>query len=800
MQYLRYLLILLIVPFIVLAEECDVSNITITSMKSNKIEGNTEVISDPTFEDRTIKLNLKMYDVGDSISYDMIIKNDSEEDYMIDEDTFKTDSDYIEYTLKTKDNTNVVKAKNSKEVSLIVTYKKEIEDDKLTNNKFNASNSLKLSLNTSEKEQPLDIITTDNIKESLDPKEVKNPVTSVSSMLLISLTLLTSIVILYILIKRKSRYSKYIILVLSMLLIPTVYAVCKCDIEVESTIEIEKKIKLFNTVSNLSKEDNACVTKYEGQVTDEVDKTVNASNVYFDKCLEKRNVIFGGFCWQIVRTTETKGTKLIYNGEPIDGKCESTRGESLGIIEDFNKITLNNLNNNYLYGDSFTYDISNNNFKLIDTTTAKWSDSTYENLLGKFTCKTTSDTCTVMYYISSYKSNNEATASQFKIDNNNYASIGYVSYNVSSNSPSLIGYMYNKSYYINTKNTEKGTPDSNATYVYGDRYVANSDGTFSIISPSAFYGSNWASNYQNIENKYICKNPINNKCNELWLVYQSFPSEFSFFRSTLPYKFANSFVYQNGVYTLGENSITEWNLADENFYNLLNNYNYTCWNTSGTCSTISYVYNFRSPTLYYINLKDGNSATNALNEMINDDNINKKNSILKGTIDAWYLNYLSEKADYLEDTVYCSARNITDYGLWKQNNIIGEYPALRFKTYNVTPGATNLSKNLDCENITDQFAVSNNKAKLKYPVATLTIEEASNLGNEELLKTLDWYWTMSPSFYDTDYAGINLIDHDGAVFSYFSYLPMNVRPMISLKYHNYIISGTGSESDPWIIE
>ena len=201
MKYLRFFLILLLIPFIVLAEECDISKITITSMKPNKIEGNTEVISDPTFEDRTINLNLKMYDVNDSITYDLVIKNDSEEDYMIDEDTFKTDSDYIEYTLKTKDNTNIVKANSTKEVSLIVTYKKEVDDSLLTNNKFNASNTLKLSLNTNEKEQPLDTITTDNIKE------IKNPVTSVSSMMLISIILLTSIVILYILIKRRNRYT-----------------------------------------------------------------------------------------------------------------------------------------------------------------------------------------------------------------------------------------------------------------------------------------------------------------------------------------------------------------------------------------------------------------------------------------------------------------------------------------------------------------------------------------------------------------------------------------------------------------
>ena len=108
-----------------------------------------------------------------------------------------------------------------------------------------------------------------------------------------------------------------------MILIPTVYAICTCDIEVKSTIEIEKKAKLFDTIVGLYKENNTCVTKYEGEVTDEVNKTVNASNVYFDKCANQRNVIFGGFCWQVIRTTETGGTKVLYNGIPTNGKCET---------------------------------------------------------------------------------------------------------------------------------------------------------------------------------------------------------------------------------------------------------------------------------------------------------------------------------------------------------------------------------------------------------------------------------------------------------------------------------------------
>ena len=149
----RLLLIIIMslffIPYIVNAETCDISKITITSMEQKSIEGNTEEVEDPTFKDRNINFNLKMYEVGDSITYDMTIKNDSKEDYMIDEDTFKTDSKYIIYTLKTNDGSNVVKAKSNKDVTLIVEYKKEVDSSLLNNNKFDASNNLKLSLNTS---------------------------------------------------------------------------------------------------------------------------------------------------------------------------------------------------------------------------------------------------------------------------------------------------------------------------------------------------------------------------------------------------------------------------------------------------------------------------------------------------------------------------------------------------------------------------------------------------------------------------------------------------------------------------
>ncbi len=708
MKYLKFLLIILLVPFIVLAEECDLSKITITAMELSGREGEADEVDVPTFQDRNISLNLKLYEVGDSISYNMTIKNDSEEDYMLDEDAFKTDSEYIEYSLRANDNSNVVKAGSTKELTLVVTYKKEVDDDLLTNNKFDASNNLKLSMNTSEKEQELDVITTDNIKESVDPVEEANPSTGAASLTILVIVLVIMLIVL-LTIMQKKKYNKYLILILSMSLIPVVYAVCKVDVEVESTIEIEKNQKLFDTVVGLSHGDNACVTKYEGEVTDEVGKTVEATNVYFDKCVDKRNVIFGGFCWQIIRTTESGGTKIIYNGEPEDGKCESTRGKHKGIAgQDASDQALNS---EYLYGDSFEYDISNNEYHLIDTEAATWSESTYQSLLGKFTCKNMTGICTTMYNVNSINSDMKAKTTVYKIGDTNYAQIGESSFNPNGKSIAMAGYMFNKvNNYLGT-----GSPDS-----------APDNGTLK----------------------------------------------------------GNDVSYSNGVYTLLP-SVGESQLST-----LLNATNhYTCNNTTGSCTKVRYYFSRN----YYIELEGGKNVQDLLYELLYADDVNKYNSSIKGVIDSWYAQNLSEFTNQFEDVVYCNDRNITSIAGWNPNG--GDYSSrAQFKGYNMTPS-------LVCQNDTDQFSISNSKAKLTYPIALLRSEELANMNEAELLKTGRSWLSLSPISYGTSTV-MRDVYSDGTIWpTGVSGVPASgVRPVVSLKSEVKLYSGTGSETDPWIVE
>ena len=59
------------------------------------------------------------------------------------------------------------------------------------------------------------------------------------------------------------------------------------------------------------------------------------------------NVVFGGFCWKIVRTTATGGIRLIYNGEVNTGNsCGTSAGNNVERTYTQNHITMNQGSNN----------------------------------------------------------------------------------------------------------------------------------------------------------------------------------------------------------------------------------------------------------------------------------------------------------------------------------------------------------------------------------------------------------------------------------------------------------------------
>ena len=462
----------------------------------------------------------------------------------------------------------------------------------------------------------------------------------------------------------------------------------------------------------------SCMRKYEGYVTDRVGVTESATNVYFDVCNTKRTIIFGGFCWRVIRTTETSGIKMVYYGEADqNGSCESTRSEHKGIVQTNNDSQV--LNSSYLYGSSFTYDTSTDKFTLVDTVTATWSDSTYENLLSKFTCKSLSNECTTIYQINSYMSNTEGYATAYVIANTNYASIGKSSFNANDNSLAYAGYMFNNVYINNLSGVISGTNK------FGNSFTYDSNTNTYTLSGTTKTISNWSNNYSTVSNTH-----------------------------------------------------------------------YTCWNDIGICNKISYLTYAHSTAANYYEFGDGKDINDVINEMLFDDDVNRYNSSIKGIVDAWYAQNLGDYSGYLEKSVFCNSRNISFYGSLNPDggSVASNDYILRFRNYN--------SNDLSCPNETDQLSVLNNKAKLVYPVGLVTNEEAYNYGSvlNDRIKTGERWWELSPYDFAVD-TFTKVVDANGTFSNYAKTSDANgIRLVITLPASAVLISGTGSEGDPWVVD
>ena len=224
---LPILLFLMFIPFIVNAETCDTDKITIENLTIENKSNNVEEIEEATANGKNISLNLSMSEIGDKIEYNFSIKNDSNEDYELDKTSLNLNSDYINYSFETDDNSNIVKANSSKNVTLRVEYKTEVPKDKFENGTYNDSRNV--------------IIQLSNGKTINVPDTFKNPNTGVQSYIVIVLITLLISGSIYILLKKK-KYTKFMMLIIGIaIIVPiSIYALCGCDIIIISDIKIVK--------------------------------------------------------------------------------------------------------------------------------------------------------------------------------------------------------------------------------------------------------------------------------------------------------------------------------------------------------------------------------------------------------------------------------------------------------------------------------------------------------------------------------------------------------------------------------
>ena len=499
---------------------------------------------------------------------------------------------------------------------------------------------------------------------------------------------------------------------------------------------------------------------------------------YYRGAIDNNNVVFAGFCWQMVRTTETGGTKMIYNGLPdIEGSgdnitynCGTTRD-----IQDTIKSTTDlSSSTGYYYaddyeivsttGNSVTYRLKSKTnpitqVAIADATAASTNIPTIATSYP-YTCRQTTDTatCTTLYKVDSYASGTNA---------NVYSSldrpiIGRSAFNSRYQSVSDEGYMSNTKFPYSTSSwTTNALFASDATWVT-DHYEL-SDASVTTPDTTHHYSCNQAG--------------ANATCTSLRYVY---------------------YVSGTSKYYI---TLTNGDLIEDALYKMTGN---------------------------------GDAETKARNSSYN---LNVNNSTAKTAIDNWFRTNLTSEVDankpnysaYIEDTIYCNDRSYkttgssntyTQSGWNKSGGSLSTY--LYFGTHNRYNNSwystsnvpavknTGVVPNIACPNETDRFTVSNanGNGALTYPVGLLTADEiilagvsGSGSGNSSYyLYTNDYYWSLSPSYF-SNYNANEFYASNSSLGNSNVSNSNGLRPVVSLRLGTEFESnGDGTGTNPYVVK
>ena len=191
--------------------------------------------------------------------------------------------------------------------------------------------------------------------------------------------------------------------------------------------------------------------------------TVGNVPVYYfrgDADKVNNNIIFNNMCWKIIRTTETGGVKIIYNGTPTDGKCDNTEEETQVGRSAFNANYTDNAYVGYMYGTAGSNTYAATHANTNDSTIKTYIDNWYKANFDEITTSKLEDTvfCNDRS-TKAYDANTIGNASY-----SSYGDLGYgknntlylaahrASYNSNTPHPSLVCQNNNDKFTVDSKN------------------------------------------------------------------------------------------------------------------------------------------------------------------------------------------------------------------------------------------------------------------------------------------------------------------------------------------------------------
>ena len=232
----------------------------------------------------------------------------------------------------------------------------------------------------------------------------------------------------------------------------TVEYVQKDDTSIERKAETNS---LYYVLKKETESGSGLAKLYTGDHQDSMDVSKSTRNIYHwygssdtdgETIKNKFNVLFAGHCWIIIRTTDTGGVKLVYNGLAQGNSCSTTRKNNRNNIDFSDYTDLANLSDNYYYSSDFSFNSGTKLFSLSgDIIQDNWNGvSSLDDIYGKYTCRSTNpdDTCSNLYYVIGPMIDPRYKKALIIKAYTSYSAFGTLPYNKEESSPSNVGYMY----------------------------------------------------------------------------------------------------------------------------------------------------------------------------------------------------------------------------------------------------------------------------------------------------------------------------------------------------------------------
>ncbi len=330
----------------------------------------------------------------------------------------------------------------------------------------------------------------------------------------------------------------------------------------------------------------------------------------------------------------------------------------------------------------------------------------------------------------------------------------------------------------------------------------NGDGSIRMIysgKSTADTGDDTMIGYSKFNDKYWDPTYVGYKYNEDFSLHESNGTTgYDYFTNTTKYNFGTGYTFDEATKKFiltGDIKQLTWS---DNHDEIVNNQLYSCLNTS--CNVVYKIVGYNSVT--EMKVQPISYSSNSLLTA----QTNTTDSPIKTKLDSWYKTNLTSYTSKLADETFCSDRSIS-YGsgyLTTPTTTYGAYGRLQ----------DGKKPSLKCSQDNDKFKMSNESAKLNYPVALITADEVALAGGRAYyngayspnsnyyLYNGKYFWSLSPSHFDSNYSSAYVwyVMPSGSLSPwYYVAYSFGVRPVINLRANTLITKGDGSFLNPFVL-